>query len=283
MTRPSDSDDVTSTAVPPPAAPPAQRRPFNGTSPLSRPSYGRALPQRPARRQLPPGQGVRLFLMALVIVALGGSVGFAGSFLFPTEYAARAELVYLLGAEQPTGFLREDRNLTTQVLLLQSRSVLEPVAAANGLTVQELEEKLDVELVSGSEVLRLEIDDQSREVGQSLLTQIIERYTVVANDVAPADTRAYLESQLADVRARLTGPGLTAAERGALTERETALLSQVDSINLAGAQVKVVVPPYTAMDPVSPQPLLGLATGALVGLVVAGGVVLWQARRWTRG
>ena len=234
-------------------------------------------------RRLPrPGQAVRLSLLALAIVVSGAVAGFVASLQFPVQYAARAELVYLIGQEAPTGFLREDRNLTTQALLLRSRSVLAPVAATAGLTADGLEKKFQVELVEGSEVIRLEVRDESREAGQAILTRIIDRYTTVSRDVAPAETRAYLQAQLDEVRRRLAQPRLDGSERGALTERETALLAQVDSLNLAGAQVKVVVAPYSAPDPVSPQPLLAAAAGALVGLLVAGTLILVQARRWTR-
>ena len=180
-----------------------------------------------------------------MIVLLGAAAGFVASLQFPVQYAARAELVYLIGQEEPTGFLREDRNLTTQVILLRSRSVLEPVAATEGLTVKGLDE-FQVELVEGSEVIRLEVRDESREAGQAILTQIIDRYTTVSRDIAPAETRAYLQTQLEEVRRRLAEPSLEGSERGALTERETTLLAQVDSLNLAGAQVKVVVAPYSA-------------------------------------
>ena len=124
-----------------------------------------------------------------MIVLLGAAAGFVASLQFPVQYAARAELVYLIGQEEPTGFLREDRNLTTQVILLRSRSVLEPVAATEGLTVKGLEDKFQVELVEGSEVIRLEVRDESREAGQAILTQIIDRYTTVSRDIAPEDPR----------------------------------------------------------------------------------------------
>jgi uncharacterized protein involved in exopolysaccharide biosynthesis len=271
----SPSDDATTVV---PAVP---QSPLNGAVPAGTPWNG-SPPVEQGQRQLRRGQAARLSFVALVIVVLGAAAGFAASLQFPVQYAARAELVYLIGQEEPTGFLREDRNLTTQVLLLGSRSVLEPVATTEGLTVKDLENKFHAELVEGSEVINVEVHDESREAGQAILTRIIDRYRTVSNDVAPAETRAYLQTQLDDVRRRLADAGLGESERGALTERETTLLAQVDSLNLAGAQVKVVVAPYSAPEPVSPQPLLGAAAGALVGVLVAGTVVLVQARRWTR-
>ncbi len=283
MTRPTHADKASPDGAHAGPPLPPRRQASSVSSPLPRPGYGRALPPQRQRRQLPPGQGARLLLLALVIVAVGGSASFVGSFLFPEKYAARAELIFLIGTEQPTGFLREDRNLTTQVLLLRSRAVVEPVAARNGLTVAQLEDKLVVGIAEGSEIINVEVQDSSRDVGTVLLRGIIDSYVSVSGDVAPAATRQYVQGQLNDVRTRLAAPGLGTGERAALTERETGLLGQIDSLNLAGSQVKIVVPPYSVADAVSPQPLLAASTGALVGLVVAGGVVLWQARRWTRG
>ena len=52
-----------------------------------------------------------------------------------------------------------------------------------------------------------------------------------------------------------------------------------------GSDTQLLTPPYPLPDPVSPQPLVAAGTGALVGLLVAGGVVvvvLVGARRRTK-
>lgn len=115
-----------------------------------------------------------------------------------------------------------------------------------------------------------------------MLARLISRYQNVADNVAPSSLRTYLQQQLDDVRRREADTKLSGAERDALVQRETTLLDRLDSVNLAGAQVKVVVPPYSDPDPVSPRPWLGLAAGALAGVLISGCLVLWRARRWAK-
>jgi uncharacterized protein involved in exopolysaccharide biosynthesis len=71
--------------------------------------------------------------VAALITLLGAAGGLVGSQVIPATYAARAEVLYPITEEQPTGFLREDRNLTTQLVLMRSRAVLGPAAASAGV------------------------------------------------------------------------------------------------------------------------------------------------------
>jgi len=88
----SPSDDATT------VVPPVPQSQSNGAFPAEpRPpsvDQGRRLPR--------PGQAVRLSLLALAIVVSGAVAGFVASLQFPVQYAARAELVYLIGQEAPT-------------------------------------------------------------------------------------------------------------------------------------------------------------------------------------
>jgi uncharacterized protein involved in exopolysaccharide biosynthesis len=236
----------------------------------------------PAPRRLSGDEILRLCLLACLIVVIGAAIGYASSWLIQAQYGARSEILYTLREDQPTGFLREDRNLSTQVQLLRSRAVLEPVARKHGLTDKDLGRKLHIDLVSGTEVMNLRLDDPSRRAGRTVLQEVLDQYMTVADHVAPSTLRTYLNKQLADVRDQMRKPGLSGSERQTLLERQMTLLDRLDSVNLAGAQVKVVVPPYSDPDAVSPRPLFGLVTGALVGVLAVGCLTLWQARRWAR-
>ncbi len=260
----------------------------------------------PARGQLTGGQVVRLALLAVVIVLFGGVAGFGGALLWPPVYAARAEILYPITEEQPTGFLREDRNLTTQLVLLQSRAVLGPVAAREGRSVAELEESLTVELLESSELIRIEVRDRSGEAARRLVEAIVQRYLDIYQVQHPSQVRQYLERELEDVRNRAE------ATRGRLLQlraeaaaglardveistaeddlqpliaREQEILRQLDQINivsLAGPTAELLTPPYVLANPVSPRPQFAAATGALTALIIAAGVVALTARRWTR-
>jgi uncharacterized protein involved in exopolysaccharide biosynthesis len=193
--------------------------------------------------------------------------------------------------QEPTGFLREDRNLTTQIMVMQSRSLLAPIAVANGMTVDDLTEHVTATVAEGSEILQLEVRDHSRERGVVLADQIVRAYLAMARDDDRDQVRSYLVGQLGEVRAQLDvarDPRQSLEVRlGAqsLADREQSLEQQLDQLTLMQLSVprpSVVVPPYSAPDPVSPGLTTSAATGALAGAVaaaVAAGVLRWL---WTR-
>lgn len=280
MTKPPDVSETTRL----PAA-----TPTNGGSPPDRdaaagerrPAPARTTPE-PTGTGLNSRQGKQLALMAMLLVLIGSGVGFMVSLFSETQYAARAQLIYDVRELEPTGFLREDRNLTTQQLLLSSRALLEPVATPNGLTVEELDEKLDATIVEGSEIINMELRDPSRETGTALLTAVNDQYLQFVNSGGgQEDTRAYLEAQLAAVSEQITAAG-ESSEVSSLSARRTDLSSQLDALNLAGPQAQILVPPYSVEDAVSPQPLLAAAAGGLAGVLIAAIVIGLVARRWSQ-
>jgi hypothetical protein len=131
--------------------------PTNGDHPVPQPgpSYGpeasRTLPQRGS---LTAGEKFRITVIAVLLVLVGAASGFATSTFIPTEYAARVDILYPLSVEQPTGFLRDDRNLTTQLLLIESRQVFTEIGAAHGLTPEEMDKKISATIVESSEIIR---------------------------------------------------------------------------------------------------------------------------------
>ena len=93
----------------------------------------------PARhRPAVSAANLRLAVLSVVIVVVGAGAGCIVSLLLPKQYAARAEIQYSLSQAMPNELLREDRRLTTQLVLLRSRVVLGPVASANGMTPEDL-------------------------------------------------------------------------------------------------------------------------------------------------
>jgi uncharacterized protein involved in exopolysaccharide biosynthesis len=249
------------------------------------------------RRRLTALHRVLLVLLALALVGVGAAAGHEVADRMPTKYAAHADVLYPLVQEQPTGFLRQDRNLSTQEVLIASRTVLDPVAAQFEVPVADLVDELSTEVVDESEVIRVQFTDPSRAQARKVLLAIVTRYVEVSNNPQRTALRAYLDAQLADVHARLATAraaaaglelGLTQAaqaEIDALLQRESTLQGQIDVDQLAaiaGPAPRVTVAPYVEHDAVSPQPLLATAGGALAGLVVALIVVAVLARRMTR-
>jgi hypothetical protein len=232
------------------------------------------------QRMLTVAEALRLALIGLMILLVGTGAGYAGSLLLPEQYGARMQLRYNLTQAEPNELLREDRTLITQLVVLRSRPVLEPVASANGLTAEELSENTTAKIVESSEIIEVEIHDPSRERGQLMLQAIADRYIALANGPDENPVRNYLESQLREVQERLRRPNVSSGEAGGLAQREAALLAQLDTLRLTGPPAQVLTPPYSLAEPVSPRPLFAATTGALSALLVAALVVLLVARRW---
>ncbi|MEU6263183.1 hypothetical protein [Saccharopolyspora shandongensis] len=242
----------------------------------------------------------RLLGVSLLIVLLGAGTAFIGALMWPPVYAARAQILFEIGEEKSTGFLREDRSLTTQLVLLRSRQVLGPVADQERLPVEELEQTVTMSLLDSSEVLQVEARAGSPDVALRRTREIVDRYRDVARINSASGVDGYVLENLAGVRARLAeanaqvsreravpgSPSLAAAEalaRG-LQQREQELQSQLDQLGmtqLARSEPKVVVPAYSVTDPVSPRPMFATAAGAVAGLLVAAVTAVLLVRRWS--
>ncbi|WP_018331146.1 hypothetical protein [Actinomycetospora chiangmaiensis] len=253
----------------------------------------------PAEPDDPPsGRGasalVRAAVLGLGIVLLGAAVGLAAALLSPTEYAGRATVLYIISQEQPTGFLREDRNLTTQTLLATSNAVLGPVAAQYGLTPATLAEKVSVTVPDGSELLTVEVRDPSPDTAVRVADAITKQYLQVSASAQPAsDQMRYLQGQLTAAQnqiqqLRTDGSAPALAQLTAVADRAGSLSSQLDTLMLAQVaqpQAQIVVPAH-ADGAVGPQPVLATVTGAVSGLVVAlavGALLAWRRQRRAAG
>jgi uncharacterized protein involved in exopolysaccharide biosynthesis len=257
------------------------------TNPLPRPDH-RAAADEAVRPSLSRGIIAKLVGLASAIVLVSAGIGFGGAFLLPVEYAARAELLYPINTERSTGVLREDRNLTTQLVLLRSRQVLEPVAASEHVPVQDLQKQVSATLLDTSEVIQVEARAESPDVAVRRAQAVVDQYLANANSNA-AGADDYLRQRLGDVQREMAEARAGAASNVAgaalqsLTEREQQLLTELDKAGAErGGGPRVVVPPYPVPDQVSPQPWFAAATGVLTGLLVAAGVVALVGRRWAR-
>jgi uncharacterized protein involved in exopolysaccharide biosynthesis len=246
--------------------------------------------------------------LAAAIVAVGAVAGLAGAFLLPATHAARAEILYPITEELPTGFLREDRNLTTQLVLLRSRAVLAPAAQAEGMPLPQLERQVTISLLDSSEVIRIEVRHESPSVAVRLVDHITEIYLDMAQATPESNALRYVESELADVEAALTqarqrlgelrgeqGPDgdqlsdqidAVAAEIDDLRSRAQALRQERDEIQIiqrAAPIAELITEPYVLEDPVSPGPAVLGAAGALTGVVAAACVIALLMRRRIRG
>lgn len=270
-------------STPPRPSPPSALEPVAAPAAVEPSRNGH--PVSPAPR--PRRHWVTAGLLTVLLVVLGTGVGFGISLLLPTQYAARADLVYLLTREQPTGFLREDRNLSTQLVLLTSRTVLGPVADRSGIPVEDLADALTVSVVEESEVIALELRDGDPDRAGDVLDAIVDRYLAVSNNDERSAVRDYLDGELRTVLQRIDEVRAAqdpSGELGPLVDREQQLRTRLDELNLsdlAGPGARVLVAPYVVPDPVSPQPVVAAVTGGLAALLVAALAVALLVRRAT--
>src|SRR4051812_12806047 len=134
----------------------------------------------PKRTNLRTRDFVRYGLYSLLIIVLAATAAYAVASRGNRVYGARTQILFERRTENPTGFLREDRDLTTQLVTLRSRSVLGPVAAANGLSVDELAKKVHVGIVDSSEIISVQVDDRSVARGKRLAGAITKQYLASA-------------------------------------------------------------------------------------------------------
>jgi uncharacterized protein involved in exopolysaccharide biosynthesis len=260
-------------------------------------SYETAVSERvetayPAQeRKFVSATNLGLALVSVLIVVVGASAGFFGSLLLPKQYASRAELVYRLTESQPNELLREDRKLTTQLVLLRSRVVLAPVAFQHGIAPATLAEHVSAKVVDSSEIIEVEVRDQTRERAEVLLKGIIETYLALANKDWKDPVRSYLEFQLGEVQEERRKPDLTQDVALGLARREQVLLSLLEPLqptpsftpqSAAGPPARVLTDPYPIAKQVRPKPLIAAGAGAATAFLVAAFFDLFVARRRLR-
>jgi uncharacterized protein involved in exopolysaccharide biosynthesis len=250
---------------------------------------------------------LRLGGLGLAITFLGLIIGYVVGKSGPTVYAARSEVLYEISQERPTGFLREDRSLTTQLALMRSRSVLNSVATTTDMRVEDIESALTVQLVGGSsEIIRVEAQDPSSAKALAIVTAVIDRYLIVTKEQGTKDALTYLKeardrvtadiagkrSEINQFAAPSTGPSTgtatdprqaaAQAELASLLSRSDSLSTDIDKLTVGQRtqqRIEVLVPAYALADPVGPRPLLATAGAGLTAALIAAFVVAFLGRR----
>ncbi|HEX9834390.1 MAG TPA: hypothetical protein VGA66_15160 [Mycobacterium sp.] len=245
------------------------------------------------RQRLESSNAVRLAVLVTLLVTVGAATGLTASLMLPVEHAARAEVQYNLSESAAGGdLLREDRRLTTQLVTITSRVILEPVAAGTGMTPEKLASHVFTKVVDDSEVIEIEVRGASPAEAMRTLSLVVDRYVGVANTGWQDPVRLFVDLQLRDVQRQLKFPPtpgetaeMTQAVRAALTERQRYLLElqrQLESGMADAAQTsppaRLLVPPYAVDEPVATSPRFAALAGAAAGLVVATMVVLFIVR-----
>jgi hypothetical protein len=232
----------------------------------------------------------RLFALSLAILFVCVASGVLFVVLRPAPHRARVDILY----ESPpssAGATQLDRQFATQVVIMRGRSVLGPVSRTERTSIESLERSVSVQVVPGTEVLRVTVTrrdaDRARELAQSVAETYIGVVTVGSGG-AGQQSAAAIESDIKELTADLDEAqrGLQEATRaGDTTEanrlqgRAASLLQRIGTLQgrlaslpdaLQQAQPRIVVPAYVLRSTLVPRLVRGIASGALIGLLLAG-------------
>jgi uncharacterized protein involved in exopolysaccharide biosynthesis len=198
----------------------------------------------------------RLALFTLAIILVGAAGGLGGALVWPKTYAARAEILCSLSQDQQGGnTLLQDPQLSTQLVILKSRAVLGPIAQQQNRQFEDLNKDISAQILDSSDVIQVEADASTASAALRTLQAVMTNYLALA--AQPSAVARSLTTQQP-----ITALGLTSR---------------------TGLTAQLLTPPYPLPDPVAPRPLLASGIGALVGMVVAGAVLVRSAPRWTNG
>jgi hypothetical protein len=141
----------------------------------------------------------RLAMLALTIILLGTAAGLAGALVLPKTYGARAEILYAVGDAQQGGDpLKQDRQLSTQLVLLKSRAVLGPIAQKQARQFEDLDKDVNVSILENSNVMQVEAHASTEPAALQTLQAVVTGYLAVAGK--PSGVVGNLEAQLAESR-----------------------------------------------------------------------------------
>ena len=262
-------------------------------------------------KRVPLTRGVllRLGAIAAAIVVGCGLLAFGVAEMLPKTYGARTEIVYPLDANISSGStLRQDRVLSTQLVAIKSRAVLQKVAPTFHMTADQLSKKIVASVLQDSEVLRIEADDASQTKALAMVTAVANAYITNASANPNEAVERQLANTITSLNAKITTltnnlssaqqrrqasatPNTPSAEEAQaqtqLNQANSDLSSastQLNQLALSDAQtpkLKQLTQPYEA-GKVAPKPMRAGIAGVLAGMMIAAGVVVLLLRRRLR-
>lgn len=249
-------------------------------------------PRRPGRRR-----SILLAVAALLLLVLPPVLAGYRSAQQPPTYAAQADIVYTPTVAADTEVF--EREMATQEQLLLNRNALGAAGQLVGLSAAEVAERVQVEALEGSDLIRVRVEDGSasdaRRITESLVTQYTDRVSARAAERAQAQQAAVderigaLDRRLIEISDRIrvisaggafAPPPLQAEQRSLETEAEVlreqisslqqeALRRAVENPSAGMPTAEVLVPAAPLAEPVGPQPMRAVAGGALLGMLLA--------------
>jgi uncharacterized protein involved in exopolysaccharide biosynthesis len=250
---------------------------------------------------------LRSILLAQLLVLIVAGAAVAANLYADRQleiYGGRAEILYE-GQEIRTA-VEGERQIATQLALLESASTLAPVAKRFGVTIDDLGDDLSVSSEAESNVLRATVADADPALAVEMTQAVAESYIdqVRAADAPEIEqAKSFLESSIEQLSKELTeleeryegagrraGAARTPSDEQLLTAMQSLLgrigslqdrLTELQVLQITDAGARILTPAYLLDEPLEPQPQRAAAAGGLAGLFLACLVLLVVAR--TRG
>ncbi len=235
-----------------------------------------------------PATIVAIVLLATVVVVLATQLAYAAANQGPTMFAARSQVQY-----QGSSWVE------TESERVKSRTLIEPVAIAHGISIDEFESNWDAGQVPGTQILQFEYRHAQPETALSVVESATSRYLAEAELLAATPNpalQAYSEleqsliEELAVIEASISALGTAegSAQLTALFQEKASVRTAIDSVRLAKINLglfdrsevvpQVVTEPFSLSDPVAPLPERQAVFGFLGGSLVAVAIGLLALR-----
>ncbi len=254
---------------------------------------------------------LRGFAVVLLVVVPAGVAAYVSAQQPPT-YGAVAEVLYSGG---PAASQEDvDRQLATQRVLLASRSAIASTAQAVGRDPETVAKNVKTEVLEGSSVVRIQVEDRSARVARAIVTSLVTNYQTAVEQQANRgldERRQAIDAQIVAANDRLAqindrirvisvGPGrlpldqavqaevrTLESEAAVLRQQVVDLQQQALQLNPANpeqaiATARIVTDSTVLPEPVGPQPLRAAAAGGLLGLLLVFLLVTFVPHRHRR-
>jgi capsular polysaccharide biosynthesis protein len=236
-------------------------------------------------------------LIALLIMGISTAPAYYISSRAEPIYGARATIVF-----DATDQISQ-REIDTEKQVLGSRGVLDPVAQAYGVSVDDLSKSVSIEVQGETNALQLTVRNRDGESARKLAQAIAATYVQSVSRTSTGSlvqARGVLAQRIDELTARLgvvqtelanlpqTGAAAGGAKEQQLQSEAQILLQRIGSlqdgltnlelVRLSQAGARIVTPAYVLEKPLEPQPIRALGLGCLIGLVIVAGMVFVRSR-----